>query len=117
MNKRAVLHLVSFMTLVVGLSIVGCALVSLLCGDARAVQLAFLESGGLADAKRVGFRGGNRLLRGERDAARAALGEERAYGRGDRRRRAFRAAHFINPFLILHARFLCFRWLSLKFPA
>ena len=50
MNKRAVLHLVSFMTLVVGLSIVGCALVSLLCGDARAVQLAFLESGGLAVA-------------------------------------------------------------------
>ena len=39
MNKRAVLHLVSFMTLVVGLSIVGCALVSLLCGDARAVHL------------------------------------------------------------------------------
>lgn len=50
MNKRAVLHLVSYMTLVVGLSIVGCALVSLLCGDARAVQLAFLESGGLAVA-------------------------------------------------------------------
>ena len=50
MNKRAVLHLVSFMTLVVGLSIVGCALVSLLCGDARAVQFAFLKSGGIAVA-------------------------------------------------------------------
>ena len=50
MNKRAVLHLVSYMTLVVGLSIMACALVSLLCGDARAVQLAFLESGGLAVA-------------------------------------------------------------------
>ena len=67
MNKRAVLHLVSYMTLVVGLSIMACALVSLLCGDARAVQFAFLKSGGLAVALSLACgwltRGGATLAR------------------------------------------------------
>jgi trk system potassium uptake protein TrkH len=47
-NPRAVLHLVSLTTLVVGLAILACAPVSHLCGDARAVQFALLEAGGLA---------------------------------------------------------------------
>lgn len=48
MNKRAVLHLVSLMTLVMGLAILVCALVSRVCGDGVTVQLAFLKAGGLA---------------------------------------------------------------------
>lgn len=48
MNKRAVIHLVSLMTLVVGLTILACALVSYVCGDSLAVQRAFVESGALA---------------------------------------------------------------------
>lgn len=47
MNKRAVIHLVSLMTLVVGLTILACALVSRVCGDPSAVQFAFVKSGAL----------------------------------------------------------------------
>jgi trk system potassium uptake protein TrkH len=50
MNKRAVLHLVSFMTLVVGITMLACAVVSLLCGDGRVVQSAFVKSGALVVA-------------------------------------------------------------------
>ena len=45
MNKRIVMHLVSYMTLVIGLAILSCAGVSLYLGDGRDVQIAFVQSG------------------------------------------------------------------------
>ncbi len=45
MNKRIVLHLVSYMTLVIGLAILACAGVSFYLGDGRDVQMAFVKSG------------------------------------------------------------------------
>ena len=47
MNKRAVFHLVAYMTLFIGLSITACAAVSLWCGDSREVQKAFMLAGGI----------------------------------------------------------------------
>ncbi len=45
MNKRIVMHLVSYMTLVIGLAILACAGVSLYLGDGRDIQMAFVQSG------------------------------------------------------------------------
>ncbi|MBN2164418.1 MAG: TrkH family potassium uptake protein [Pontiellaceae bacterium] len=50
MNIRAVFHLVSYMTLVIGLSILGCTLVSYHYHDSLAVQESLLESGGITIA-------------------------------------------------------------------
>ncbi len=50
MNKRMVIYVVSYMTLVIGLAILACAGVSWHLGDGRDIQIAFLESGGLAIA-------------------------------------------------------------------
>lgn len=47
MNKRAVFHLVAYMTLFIGLAITACAEVSHVCGDAPAVRRAFLLAGGV----------------------------------------------------------------------
>jgi trk system potassium uptake protein TrkH len=47
MNKRAVFHLVSYMTLFIGLAITACAAVSHVCGDALEVRCAFLLAGGI----------------------------------------------------------------------
>jgi len=45
MNKRAVIHIVSYMTLVIGLAIFGCSAISHYLGDAPSVQRAFVSSG------------------------------------------------------------------------
>ncbi len=45
MNKRAVFHLVSTMTLFIGLAITACAAVARYLGDSLAVQRAFVEAG------------------------------------------------------------------------
>ncbi len=48
MNKRAVFHLVSYMTLVIGVAILLCAGISHFYGDEAAVQLCLIESGLIA---------------------------------------------------------------------
>lgn len=48
MNKRAVFHLVSYMTLVIGLAIVACAGVSWLYHEPLKIQLSLVESGLIA---------------------------------------------------------------------
>ena len=51
MNKRPVFHLVAYMTLVIGLAMIGCAGISLLYHEPAAVQLSLVKSGGIA----IGF--------------------------------------------------------------
>ncbi len=69
MQKRAVIHLVSFMTLVIGLSLLCCAGISCYLGDPARVQRAFLLSGlltaGLSGGVAVLTRGEIRLGRRE----------------------------------------------------
>ena len=48
MNKRAVFHLVSYMTLVIGIAIVGCAGVSWFYDEPMRIRLSLLESGLIA---------------------------------------------------------------------
>ncbi len=48
MNKRAVFHLVSYMTLVIGLAIVGCAGISYLYDEPVKVQMSLIYSGVIA---------------------------------------------------------------------
>ena len=48
MNKRAVFHLVSYMTFVIGLAIVACAGVSWFYGEPMRIRLSLLESGLIA---------------------------------------------------------------------
>ncbi len=45
MNKRAVFHLVSYMTLVIGLAIMGCAGVSFYYAEPLRMQMSFISSG------------------------------------------------------------------------
>lgn len=47
MNKRAVFHLVAYMTLVIGLAIFACAAVSWYYGDRREVMMAFVHAGAI----------------------------------------------------------------------
>jgi trk system potassium uptake protein TrkH len=53
MNKRTVFHLVSYMTLVIGIAMILCAGVSLLYDEPLKIQLSLLESGLIA----IGFAG------------------------------------------------------------
>ncbi|MEN7972805.1 MAG: TrkH family potassium uptake protein [Verrucomicrobiota bacterium] len=48
MNKRAVFHLVSYMTLVIGIAIVGCAGVSFYYGEPLEIQLSLIYAGLIA---------------------------------------------------------------------
>jgi trk system potassium uptake protein TrkH len=48
MNKRAVFHLVSYMTLVIGVAIIGCAGVSFYYQEAPAVQMSLIYAGLIA---------------------------------------------------------------------
>jgi trk system potassium uptake protein TrkH len=48
MNKRAVFHLVSYMTLVIGIAIIGCAGVSFLYDEPLKIQLSLVYSGLIA---------------------------------------------------------------------
>ena len=50
MNKRAVFHLVAYMTFVIGLAIMACAAVSWYYGDTVAVINAFIHSGAITIA-------------------------------------------------------------------
>lgn len=50
MNKRAVFHLVSYMTMVIGLTIFACSAVSLYYGDGEAARMAFVRAGALTVA-------------------------------------------------------------------
>ncbi len=50
MNKRAVFHLVAYMTLVIGVAIIGCAGISLAYGEPLKVQLSLVYSGLIAMA-------------------------------------------------------------------
>ena len=45
MNKRAVFHLVSYMTLVIGIAIIGCAGVSFYYAEPLAMQVSLIYSG------------------------------------------------------------------------
>jgi trk system potassium uptake protein TrkH len=57
MNKRAVFHLVSYMTLVIGLAIIGCAGISYFYHEPVAIQLSLVYAGliAIACASLVGF--------------------------------------------------------------
>ena len=48
MNKRAVFHLVSYMTLVIGIAMVGCAGVSFYYNEPLNIQLSLIYSGVIA---------------------------------------------------------------------
>jgi len=50
MNKRAVFHLVAYMTLFIGAAIAACAEVSRYCGDSVGIQRAFVYAGALTVA-------------------------------------------------------------------
>ena len=50
MNKRAVFHLVAYMTLVIGVAIIGCAGVSFYYHEAPAVQMSLIYAGLIAMA-------------------------------------------------------------------
>ena len=48
MNKRAVFHLVSYMTLVIGVAIIGCAGISFFYDEPLEIQLSLIYSGLIA---------------------------------------------------------------------